>query len=60
MKYAQFIKALKDKGVKVEDRTRHLMLSYDGKQTTCKRHPTQDYPALLLRKILKSLGVPTP
>ena len=24
MKYGQFIKALKDKGVKVEDRTRHL------------------------------------
>lgn len=57
MKYAQFIKALKDKGVKVEDRTRHLMLSYGGEQTTCKRHPTQDYPNLLIRKIFKVLGV---
>lgn len=36
MKYGQFIKALKDKGVKVEDRTRHLKLSYGGKQTGCK------------------------
>lgn len=33
MKYGQFIKALKDKGVKVEDRTRHLKLSYGGKQS---------------------------
>ena len=50
MKYGQFIKALKDKGVKVEDRTRHLKLSYGGKQTACKRHPAEGYPLMLLAK----------
>lgn len=57
MKYGQFIKALKDKGVKVEDRTRHLKLSYGGKQTGYKRHPTEEYPPMLLAKILKQLGL---
>ena len=46
MKYGQFIKALKDKGVKVEDRTRHLKLSYGGKQTGCKRHTAEGYPLM--------------
>ncbi|WP_443894960.1 hypothetical protein, partial [Parasutterella excrementihominis] len=50
MKYGQFIKALKDKGVKVEERTRHLKLSYGGKQTGCKRHPAEEYPPMLLAK----------
>ena len=53
MKYGQFIKALKDKGVKVEDRTRHLKLSYGGKQTGCKRHPAEGYPLMLLGKLCK-------
>lgn len=57
MKYGQFIKALKDKGVKVEDRTRHLKLSYGGKQTGCKRYPTEEYPPMLLAKILKQLAL---
>lgn len=57
MKYGQFIKALKDKGVKVEDRTRDLKLSYGGKQTGCKRYPTEEYPPMLLAKILKQLGL---
>lgn len=57
MKYGQFIKALKDKGVKVEDRTRHLKLSYGGMQAGCKRHPTEEYPPMLLAKILKQLGL---
>ncbi|WP_290144255.1 hypothetical protein [uncultured Parasutterella sp.] len=42
MKYGQFIKALKDKGVKVDDG---------------KRHPTEEYPPILLAKILKQLGL---
>ena len=50
MKYGQFIKALKDKGVKVEQRTRHLKLSYGGKQTGCKTHPAEEYPPMLLAK----------
>lgn len=50
MKYGQFIKALKDKGVKVEDRARHLKFSYGGKQTGCKRHPAEEYLPMLLAK----------
>ena len=50
MKYGQFIKALKDKGVKVEDRTRHLKLSYGGKQTGCKSHLAVGDALMLLAK----------
>lgn len=56
MKYAQFIKALRDKGVKVEDRTRHLRLSFGQCVDHVARHPTHDYDPKLLTKILKKLG----
>ena len=56
MKYAQFIKALRDKGVKVEDRTRHLRLSFGQCVDHVARHPTHDYDPKLLAKIIKKLG----
>ena len=60
MKYAQFIKALRDKGVKVTDCTRHLRLSYGTKVDHLARYPSHDYDPKLLRQIMKKLGVPNP
>lgn len=60
MKYGQLIKLLREKGVKIEDGTRHLRLSLNGRTTTLKRHPAQEYSNLIVRKTLKALGVPEP
>lgn len=57
MKYGQLIKFLKSKGVKIADGTRHLRLHHAGKMTTLKRHPTQEYSNLTVKKTLKALGI---
>ncbi len=58
MKYAQFIKALKDKGVGVENAKRHTILRYKGKMTTISRHPSQEVIRATIVRIVKKLGVP--
>ncbi len=60
MKYAQFIKALKSKGVSVSDGSRHAALRYGGKMTTLTRHPSKDIPRQTIVKIVKSLGITRP
>lgn len=57
MKHSDFIKELKELGVKVENGTGHLKLYYKGKQTTCPRHPSQEISNAFAKRIKKQLGL---
>ena len=58
MKYNEFVKELKQQGVIFDERKRHTKLYLNGKQSTLKRHPTQEISntyANLIKKVLKNL-----
>lgn len=57
MKHSDFIKELKELGVKVENGTGHLKLYYKGKQTTCPRYPSQEISNAFAKRIKKQLGL---
>ena len=57
MKYKDFIDELTSLGVKVVDGKKHLKLYFNNKQTTCKRHPTQEVSKKHRLDVLKQLGL---
>lgn len=60
MKTAQFIKFLKEKGVKVINRNRHYGLVYKGKKTVCLRHPSKEIDNNFAKKIAKQIDLDFP
>lgn len=60
MKYAQFIKALRAKGVSVENGGKHTVLRYGGKMTTLTRHPGKDIIRATIVRVAKSLRITWP
>lgn len=57
MKHKAFIDELKSLGVRVEDGRSHLKLYFNGKQTTCRRHPSQEVSKKHRLEVLKQLGI---
>lgn len=57
MKHKSFIDELRALGVKIIDGGSHLKLYYNGKQTTCPRHPSHEISNAFAKKIKKQLGL---
>lgn len=57
MKITAFIDDLKALGVRVENGTKHYKLYYNGRQSTCPRHPGAEISPMFAKKIKKQLGL---
>lgn len=57
MKYKQFVNELKNQGVVFVEMTNHTKLYYKGKNSTLKRHPSQEISNQYANLIRKQLGL---
>ena len=57
MKYNEFVKELKQLGVIFDERKRPTKLYLNGKQSTLKRHPTQEISNAYAKFIRSQLGL---
>lgn len=57
MKQQEFVKWLKEQGVKVTNGTDHLKVYYNGKQTTVPRHPGKEIDNQFAKRIAKQIGL---
>lgn len=57
MKPKQFLKELRSKGVEIRNGTNHYKLTYKGRMTTMLRHPAKEMSNVLVKNILKQLGI---
>ena len=57
MKQREFRSWLESRGVRVVDGSKHLKLSYRGRQSVMPRHPAREMHEQLRRSILRQLGV---
>ena len=57
MKQSEFLRWLKANGVQVENGTRHLILTLNGKRTHLPRHPSQELKTGLVQGVKKDLGL---
>ena len=57
MKPRVFIDELKNKGVEIVNASKHYKLYYNGKQTTCPRHPTREISPEMVKRIKSQLGL---
>lgn len=56
MKYNEFVKELKKQGVIFDERKGHTKLYLNGKQSTLKRHPSQEITNAYANLIRRQLG----
>lgn len=57
MKIRSFIDSLKKQGVTVENKSKHYVLYFQNKWTTCPRHPSKEISENFMKRIRKQLGL---
>lgn len=57
MKQSEFVRWLAKRGVTFEDRTNHLKLTLNGKNSFLPRHPSTELKKGLLEGVKKQLGI---
>ena len=57
MKQSEFKRWLSKQGAAFIDRTRHIKVYLNGRQSTLPRHPSQKLSEPLRKAILKQLGI---
>lgn len=57
MKHSDFIDYLKSVGVVIKEGKKHLKLYFNGKHSTCPRHPTKEISKVMVETIKKQLGL---
>lgn len=57
MKQSEFLKWLKAQGVEARQKTKHLHLIYNGKQTILPRHPSKELRTGTVQAVKKQLGL---
>jgi len=57
MRASELKRKLEAMGCKIEEGTKHWIVSYQGKMTTIPRHPSKEIRTGTLHSILKKLGI---
>lgn len=55
MKQSEFVRWLRERGVRIEDAKKHLKLYANGKQTILPRHPAKELKQPLVEGVKKQL-----